>query len=85
MYIFPEEIRKAYEAQPVAMVYDQLIEEYHLFKADEFYTDPLTKLPNLNYMLQFSDERVHALAEGMETEEQRRWRKGWRRRSRDSS
>ena len=168
MYIFPEEIRKAYEAQPVAMVYDQLIEgkvvpllvtdgfcelvgldrahtmewfresqferlhpddvgrvkrvsvafashqgdydlifrtrhedgyhvlhaigkwqtmpdgtqlavltyfdltsslnaisgtieEYHLFKADEFYTDPLTKLPNLNYMLQFSDERVHAL------------------------
>ena len=26
MYIFPEEIRKAYEAQPVAMVYDQLIE-----------------------------------------------------------
>ena len=37
------------------------IEDYHLFRADEFYTDPLTKLPNLNYMLQFSDERVHAI------------------------
>lgn len=37
------------------------IEDYHLFRADEFYTDSLTGLPNLNYMLQFSDERVHAI------------------------
>ncbi len=26
MYIFPEELRKAYEAQPIALVYDQLID-----------------------------------------------------------
>ena len=26
MYVFPDELRKAYESQPIAMVYDQLIE-----------------------------------------------------------
>ena len=36
-------------------------ENYNLFKADQFYTDPLTGLPNLNYLNQFADERVHAL------------------------
>lgn len=35
-------------------------ESYSLFKADQFYTDPLTGLPNLNYLNQFADERVHA-------------------------
>ena len=37
------------------------LEDYHLFRTDEFYTDPQTGLPNLNYMIQFADERVHAL------------------------
>ena len=35
-------------------------ESYNLFQADQFYTDPLTRLPNLNYLNQFADERVHA-------------------------
>ena len=35
-------------------------ESYNLFKADQFYTDTLTGLPNLNYLNQFADERVHA-------------------------
>ncbi len=34
---------------------------YNLFRRDEFYTDPLTGLPNLNYLNQFADERVHAI------------------------
>ena len=36
-------------------------ENYNLFRADQFYTDPLTGLPNLNYLNQFADERVHAI------------------------
>ena len=37
-------------------------EEYdHMSQRDHFYTDPLTGLPNLNYMNQFADERVHAI------------------------
>ena len=36
-------------------------EDYHLFREDQFYTDPLTHLPNLNYLNQYADERVHAL------------------------
>ena len=36
-------------------------EDYHLFREDQFYTDSLTGLPNLNYMNQFANERVHAL------------------------
>ena len=36
-------------------------EDYHLYRTDQFYTDPLTGLPNLNYLNQFADERVHAL------------------------
>ena len=36
-------------------------ENYQLFREDEFYTDPLTGLPNLNYLNQFADERVHAI------------------------
>lgn len=36
-------------------------EKYHLFHQDHFYRDPLTGLPNLNYMQEFADERIHAL------------------------
>ena len=35
--------------------------DYHLYRTDQFYTDPLTGLPNLNYLNRFADERVHAL------------------------
>ena len=36
-------------------------ENYQLFRQDDFYTDPLTGLPNLNYLNQFAGERVHAI------------------------
>lgn len=36
-------------------------EDYHVFRKDNFFTDPLTGLPNLNYLNQYADERVHAL------------------------
>ena len=36
-------------------------ENYDLFRKDLFYTDPLTGLPNLNYLHEFGDERVHVL------------------------
>ena len=36
-------------------------EDYRLFRQDHFYTDPLTGLPNLNYLNEYGDERVHAL------------------------
>ena len=49
MYIFPEELRKAYEAMPAAVVFDQ------------FFTDPLTGLPNLNYLNRFANDQVRAL------------------------
>ena len=35
--------------------------DYEVFKRDHFYTDPLTGLPNLNYMNQFADERVNTI------------------------
>ena len=35
-------------------------ENYNLFRQDQFYTDSLTGLPNLNYLNQFAEERVHA-------------------------
>ena len=37
------------------------MEDYHLFREDQFYTDPLTGLPNLNYLNRYADERVHTL------------------------
>ena len=40
------------------------MEDYHLFRKDQFFTDPLTGLPNLNYLNQFADERVHAMRVG---------------------
>ncbi len=36
-------------------------EKYHLFRQDRFYRDPLTGLPNLNYLAEFANERIHAL------------------------
>ena len=38
-----------------------LTEKYNLFRQDEFYSDPVTGLPNVNYIIRFGDERVHAL------------------------
>lgn len=35
-----------------------LLDGYHLFEADDFYKDPLTGLPNINYMHQYGAERV---------------------------
>ena len=40
---------------------DKLTEDGKLFQKDLFYTDSLTNLPNLNYMIQFADERVYAI------------------------
>ena len=38
---------------------------YLLFQQDQFYKDPLTGLPNINYLHEFGDERVNAIrAEG---------------------
>ena len=36
-------------------------EEYDIFRQDHFYRDPLTGLPNINYMQEFANERLHAL------------------------
>ena len=40
---------------------EKLIEDYRLFQEDRFYTDPLTGLPNLNYFVEFADDRAQAL------------------------
>ena len=45
--------------------FDQASEEYDLFRQDLFFRDPLTGLPNINYMLEFADERIRSIrAEG---------------------
>ncbi len=36
-------------------------EDYHVFREDHFFTDPLTGLPNLNYLNEYADERVNTL------------------------
>ncbi len=36
-------------------------EEYEAFRKDSFFRDPLTGLPNTNYMQEFADDRIHAL------------------------
>ena len=36
-------------------------DRYALFQQDRFYTDPLTGIPNINYLNQFADERVHTI------------------------
>lgn len=38
-----------------------MTEKYNLFRQDEFYSDSMTGLPNINYLNRFGDERVHAL------------------------
>lgn len=38
-----------------------LEEKYHLSRQDLFYRDPLTGLPNINYIQEFGSERVHTL------------------------
>ena len=39
----------------------QLADSYELFQKDFFYTDPLTGLPNINYLNQFADERIELI------------------------
>ena len=39
----------------------KLTMDYQMFQSDRFYNDPLTGLPNLNYLHEYADERVHAL------------------------
>ncbi len=39
----------------------KMAEKYMQFQQDHFYTDAVTGLPNLNYLIQFADERVNAL------------------------
>ena len=38
-----------------------LAEQYHSFQKDKFYRDPLTGLPNTNYMREFAVERINRL------------------------
>lgn len=35
--------------------------EYDLFRRDLFFTDPVTGLPNINYLHKFADEKLHAM------------------------
>ena len=39
----------------------KLDEKYHISRQDLFYRDPLTGLPNINYIQEFGNERVHTL------------------------
>ena len=40
---------------------ERTVEEYELFRKDFFFRDPITGLPNINYMQEFADDRIHAL------------------------
>jgi diguanylate cyclase (GGDEF)-like protein len=40
---------------------EKLTQDYMLFKEDHFYSDPLTGLPNQNYLTKFADEWVNTL------------------------
>ena len=40
---------------------EQATRRYQLFQRDEFYTDGLTGLPNMNYFNRFAAERIHAI------------------------
>lgn len=43
-----------------------IAERYEMFQRDKFYTDPLTELPNINYIHEYGDEKVNVIrAEGM--------------------
>ena len=37
------------------------IKEYKMFQKDRFYTDPLTKLPNINYLHEFGEEKINTV------------------------
>jgi len=37
---------------------NELVANYELFQKDRFYTDPVTDLPNINFMHEFADDRV---------------------------
>ena len=39
----------------------QVADRYGLFQQDHFYSDPLTGLPNINFLIQFADERVNLI------------------------
>ena len=40
---------------------EKLEKNYLAFKQDQFYRDPLTGLPNINYMHEFAEERIHMI------------------------
>ena len=40
---------------------NELIANYELFQKDRFYTDPITELPNINYLNEFADDRVEKI------------------------
>ena len=40
---------------------EKMEKKYLSFKQDQFYRDPLTGLPNINYMHEFAEERVHTI------------------------
>lgn len=40
---------------------EESTKQYLEFREDHFYIDPLTKLPNLNYLHEFGDERINAI------------------------
>ena len=40
---------------------DKAAEDYGLYQQDHFYRDPVTGLPNLNYMQEFANGRIHSL------------------------
>ena len=40
---------------------EKAAEDYGLYQRDHFYRDPVTGLPNINYMQEFADGRIHSL------------------------
>ncbi len=75
-------------------IISRMAQKYNLFHEDEFYTDPTTKLPNINYMHQFGDEWVNSLrarklspvlmyfdVNSMQSYNNQPWRKAWKPRS----
>ena len=40
---------------------NELIANYELSQKDRFYTDPITELPNINYLNEFADDRVERI------------------------
>ena len=40
------------------------LEHYMMFRKDSFYTDPLTDIPNINYLHEFGDEKMQTIRAG---------------------